>query len=106
MTRFKPDLPRFDDGTSPPTDQLHVHHATWLNVGATYGSGPFAASGEEKTYLRKQPSHPCRDRHRDIGGRRWDGSGDGVEDLVGGFGRGHRRGIDDEVGIRGHPSTS
>ncbi|MGH2686728.1 MAG: hypothetical protein ACRDJP_14785 [Actinomycetota bacterium] len=47
ITRFDPDLVRVD-GTVPPIDEIHLHHATWLSV-PTYGSGPFFAAGEEKT---------------------------------------------------------
>ena len=32
----------------PPVEQVHLHHGTWLSV-PEYGSGPFFASGEEKT---------------------------------------------------------
>jgi hypothetical protein len=49
ITRFKPDLVRALDGESPPTDDMHLHHATWLNAYPSYGRGPFFASGEEKT---------------------------------------------------------
>ena len=47
ITRFDPDLVR-PDGTVPPIEEIHLHHGTWLSE-PTYGSGPFAASGEEKT---------------------------------------------------------
>lgn len=49
FVRFKPDL--IDAlGVVPPVDELHLHHGTWLNAGIrSYGSGPFFASGEEKT---------------------------------------------------------
>ena len=47
ITRFKPNLVRAD-GTVPPVEQVHLHHGTWLSV-PDYGSGPFFASGEEKT---------------------------------------------------------
>jgi hypothetical protein len=47
ITRFKPNLVRAD-GTVPPVQQVHLHHGTWLSV-PDYGSGPFFASGEEKT---------------------------------------------------------
>ena len=47
ITRFKPDLVRAD-GTVPPTEQIHLHHGTWLSI-PNYGSGPFFAAGEEKT---------------------------------------------------------
>jgi hypothetical protein len=55
VTRFQPDLLRAVTGDPPLTDELHVHHATWLTLaGNSYGSGPFAASGEEKT-IRSYP---------------------------------------------------
>jgi plastocyanin len=47
ITRFEPNLVR-TDGTVPPTEQVHLHHGTWLSV-PSYGSGPFFAAGEEKT---------------------------------------------------------
>ena len=48
ITRFEPNL--IDEtGVAPPVEQLHLHHGTWLNIGRSYGSGPFMASGEEKT---------------------------------------------------------
>ncbi|MDQ1694743.1 MAG: hypothetical protein QOJ03_96 [Frankiaceae bacterium] len=49
IVRFKPDLVRATDGSTPRTEQLHLHHATWLNLGNSYGDGPFFAAGEEKT---------------------------------------------------------
>jgi len=48
VTRFKPNLIRAD-GTVPPVEQIHLHHANWLSV-PTYGSFiSWMASGEEKT---------------------------------------------------------
>ena len=47
ITRFKPNLVRAD-GTTPPVEQVHLHHGTWLSL-QDYGSGPFFAAGEEKT---------------------------------------------------------
>jgi len=47
IVRFRPDLVRAD-GTVPPIEQIHLHHGTWLSE-PSYGSGPFFASGEEKT---------------------------------------------------------
>src|SRR5213595_363354 len=47
ITRIKPNLVRAD-GTVPPIEQEHLHHGTWLSE-PSYGSGPFFASGEEKT---------------------------------------------------------
>lgn len=49
IVRFKPDLERTSDGSKPNTEDLHLHHATWLNLGDAYGDGPFFAAGEEKT---------------------------------------------------------
>lgn len=49
IVRFKPDLVRALDGGHPRTEDLHLHHATWLNLGESYGDGPFFAAGEEKT---------------------------------------------------------
>ena len=49
IVRFLPGLVRASDGSTPPVDQLHLHHATWLNLGNSYGDGPFFAAGEEKT---------------------------------------------------------
>ena len=48
ITRFKPDLTRVD-GSVPPVHEVHLHHGTWLALTNEYGSGPFFASGEEKT---------------------------------------------------------
>ena len=47
ITRIEPNLV-FPDGTVPPTEQVHLHHGTWLSA-QDYGSGPFFAAGEEKT---------------------------------------------------------
>jgi len=49
VVRFQPGLVRATDGSVPPVEQLHLHHATWLNLGKSYGEGPFFAAGEEKT---------------------------------------------------------
>jgi len=52
LVRFKPSLievsPR-NLAISPPVEELHLHHGTWLNAGRSYGDGPWIASGEEKT---------------------------------------------------------
>jgi plastocyanin len=48
ITRFKPNLTDHL-GVTPPVEQMHLHHGTWLNVYPQYGNGPFFASGEEKT---------------------------------------------------------
>ncbi len=48
LVRFKPNM--VDAlGQTPPVEQLHLHHGTWLNVAPSYGSGPWFATGEEKT---------------------------------------------------------
>jgi hypothetical protein len=47
ITRFEPNLVT-PEGTVPPTEQVHLHHGTWLAT-PDYGSGPFFAAGEEKT---------------------------------------------------------
>jgi hypothetical protein len=52
ITRFRPDLIRVLDGKAPPTEVMHLHHATWLALSSpddNYGSGPLFAAGEEKT---------------------------------------------------------
>jgi hypothetical protein len=49
VVRFQPGLVRATDGSVPPVEQLHLHHATWLNLNDSYGDGPFFAAGEEKT---------------------------------------------------------
>ncbi|HEY2429796.1 MAG TPA: PQQ-binding-like beta-propeller repeat protein, partial [Acidimicrobiales bacterium] len=70
IVRFQPNLVRAD-GSVPPIEQIHLHHAVWFTAtnasgggaqtggsgGAqlasldfrNYGNGPFFASGEEKT---------------------------------------------------------
>ena len=48
IVRFKPNL--VDSlGATPPVEEMHLHHGTWLNTYPQYGNGPFFASGEEKT---------------------------------------------------------
>jgi hypothetical protein len=47
VTRFKPNLVD-ENGNTPPVEQVHLHHGTWLSE-PSYGSGPFFAAGEEKT---------------------------------------------------------
>lgn len=49
MVRFKPNLISVD-GT-PPVEDLHLHHGTWLNGNRGYNAvgSPWLASGEEKT---------------------------------------------------------
>ncbi|MCA1726707.1 MAG: hypothetical protein LC722_03335 [Actinobacteria bacterium] len=49
MVRFKPDFV-LADGTVPPIENLHLHHAVWSSFTGNYGNyGAWAASGEEKT---------------------------------------------------------
>lgn len=48
MVRMRPDLVT-ESGEVPPIEEVHLHHGTWLNSTDNYGSGPFFASGEEKT---------------------------------------------------------
>ncbi len=47
VTRIEPNLVDVN-GNVPPTEQVHLHHGTWISV-PSYGSGPFFAAGEEKT---------------------------------------------------------
>ena len=47
ITRFKPNLV-LQDGTTPPVEQVHLHHGTWLSQ-PSYGNSAFFAAGEEKT---------------------------------------------------------
>ena len=52
IVRFVPNLTR-RDGSIPPTDKIHLHHAVWLKFGGSstpgYPAEIFAAVGEEKT---------------------------------------------------------
>jgi len=56
IVRFKPNLTR-RDGSIPPTDKIHLHHAVWLRFGTGNGSTPgypaeiLTAVGEEKTIV-------------------------------------------------------
>jgi hypothetical protein len=54
VLRFRPDLVRAD-GKAPPVDEVHLHHATWLNTVERGPTVPFVAAGEEKTIL--EPRH-------------------------------------------------
>ena len=62
MTSFKPNLVRAD-GSVPPIEQIHLHHAVWLNLSRKDATSPgtpgerFAASGEEKTITRAPPGY-------------------------------------------------
>ncbi|MGH2725420.1 MAG: hypothetical protein ACRDKS_00425, partial [Actinomycetota bacterium] len=56
IVRFRPDL--VDATGKPPSiEEIHLHHATWLNVYPQYGSGPFFAAGEEKTIATFPPGY-------------------------------------------------
>ena len=55
IVRFKPDLVRASDGGKPNTEDLHLHHATWLNLSGAYGDGPFFAAGRR----RPSPTSPA-----------------------------------------------
>ncbi|HVE68738.1 MAG TPA: hypothetical protein VNB64_09185 [Solirubrobacteraceae bacterium] len=58
VVRIEPNLVR-RDGTVPPTDQIHLHHAVWLSTRAPstnpnvpgFGTEIFFATGEEKTIV-------------------------------------------------------
>src|SRR5688500_18687437 len=53
IVRFDPDLVEAD-GTVPPIEQLHLHHAVWISQPSPSIGGPFMAAGEEKTIF----NHP------------------------------------------------
>src|SRR4051794_41017933 len=64
IVRSLPGRARASDGSVPPVEQLHLHHATWLNLGQSYGSGPFFAAGGGKTsggFPTRYRSHTGRD---------------------------------------------
>jgi hypothetical protein len=56
IVRIAPNLTR-RDGSIPPTDQIHLHHAVWLSTGGRNPTNPglpaeiFFATGEEKTIV-------------------------------------------------------
>ena len=56
IVRFRPDLVDAT-GKPPGIEEIHLHHATWLNVYPQYGSGPFFAAGEEKTIATFPPGY-------------------------------------------------
>jgi hypothetical protein len=56
IVRFRPDLVDVT-GQPPSIEEIHLHHATWLNVYPQYGSGPFFAAGEEKTIATFPPGY-------------------------------------------------
>ena len=68
ITRFEPNL--IDaTGVAPPVEQLHLHHGTWLQqvaVNQSYGSGPFMASGEEKTIAFWPQGYGMKTRATDV----------------------------------------
>jgi hypothetical protein len=64
IVRFRPDLVD-STGRPPPIEEIHLHHATWLNVYPQYGSGPFFAAGEEKTIATFPPGYGMRVGARD-----------------------------------------
>ena len=59
---FRPNLVR-SDGSVPPIEQVHLHHAVWLNLSRKDTTDPtlqgerFAAAGEEKTYTKLQTGY-------------------------------------------------
>ena len=70
MVRLAPNLRR-PDGSVPPTDQIHLHHAVWLSTAAPDSTAPalpqrFFASGEEKTILQlpRPYGYPVRSTDR------------------------------------------
>jgi plastocyanin len=65
MIRFKPSM--IDaTGYSPPVEQIHLHHGTWLNANNNYGSGPWLATGEEKTIAAWPKGYGLRIAHDDV----------------------------------------
>lgn len=55
IVRFVPNLVR-RDGSVPPTEQIHLHHAVWLRANRSaatpgYAAEIFTATGEEKTRI-------------------------------------------------------
>jgi plastocyanin len=69
ITRMSPNL-ELTDGTVPPVDVIHLHHAVWLNVnhpGVASGGGfaPFFAAGEEKTIFQLPRGYGMRYRASD-----------------------------------------
>jgi hypothetical protein len=71
MVGFRPNLVRAD-GSVPPIEQVHLHHAVWLNLSrhdATDQGLPgerFAASGEEKTAVALQTGYGYPVRGTDV----------------------------------------
>ena len=71
MVGFRPNLVR-KDGSVPPIEQIHLHHAVWLNLSRRDTTDPtlagqrFAASGEEKTYARLPPGYGYPVKRTDV----------------------------------------
>jgi plastocyanin len=64
ITGIAPNL-TLTDGTIPPVDHVHLHHAVWLNLSRSDLTSPglpqrFFASGEEKTHLEFPPGYGLR----------------------------------------------
>lgn len=56
IVAIKPDL-KFEDGRTPGVDDVHLHHAVWVNLAAKDPTDPslperFFAAGEEKSIFR------------------------------------------------------
>ena len=59
IVRFRPDLVDAT-GKPPGIEEIHLHHATWLNIYPQYGPSqfsPFFAAGEEKTIATFPPGY-------------------------------------------------
>jgi len=68
--RIKPDLVRAD-GSVPNVDQIHLHHAVWVNLSRPDATDPslperFFAAGEEKTIGRLPPGYGYPVRPDDV----------------------------------------
>ena len=66
---IKPNL-KLTNGTIPPVDIIHLHHAVWLNLSRADGTAPgipqrFFATGEEKTSLKLPKGYGYRYRASD-----------------------------------------
>ena len=64
ITRLQPNLRRMD-GSVPPVDVIHLHHAVWVNASrqgdaSGGGYGPFFAAGEEKTIFQMPAPYGLR----------------------------------------------
>ena len=71
ITRMQPNL-ELMDGTVPPVDVIHLHHAVWLNLthpgvasGGNNNFAPFFAAGEEKTIFQLPQGYGMRYRASD-----------------------------------------